>query len=446
MGEIGKACGMNHDDVQFTILGNAPNLLSSTSATPSPLVVVSEKKNTERQRSFMGRLRSGIRTRERWENVSLKRRALECVPQELRTPSDDEVARTRRLLHWFKNDFFTWVNSPPCDKCGGTKMVALGSAAPSTELEIRGDASRVEIYRCEACGTHVRFPRINSPQVLLETRRGRCGEWANCFGAVAVACGFEARYVLDWTDHVWVEILLNFRWMHADPCENALDSPLMYSKGWGKTLSYVFAFSPQAVVDVTRRYVERLQDAERSLCSETRIKELTHAAVAQESFRASTIRDKCVLLLERYEEFGRRRREDAANDVDEGGEKSNVQEELGRESGSVEWKKRRGEENSPLDVLIRKNARKTLKLLSRAVERVVEDPSEPKYRRIRVSKMVSKVDEGDLAISAFVRDFGFRESRRDGVAFLELDDEATSRESSSFVSGMKRLQNWNATH
>ena len=92
---------------------------------------------------------------------------------------------------------------------------------------------------------------------LLETRTGRCGEWANCFTALCVALDHDARFVMDWTDHVWTEvfILQTQKWTHLDSCENAFDTPKLYEGGWGKKLNYVVAFSKDEVVDVTNRYV-----------------------------------------------------------------------------------------------------------------------------------------------------------------------------------------------
>jgi len=44
------------------------------------------------------------------------------------------------------------------------------------------------------------------------------------------------------------------RWHHCDPCENLLDKPLVYERGWGKKLSLVVAANSHQVCDVTMRY------------------------------------------------------------------------------------------------------------------------------------------------------------------------------------------------
>lgn len=91
------------------------------------------------------------------------------------------------------------------------------------------------IFKCDQnlileCDQKCRFPRYNHPAKLLETRQGRCGEWANCFTLCCRAAGLEARYILDWTDHVWTEYYSHAhrRWIHMDPCEAAYDKPLLY--------------------------------------------------------------------------------------------------------------------------------------------------------------------------------------------------------------------------
>jgi peptide-N4-(N-acetyl-beta-glucosaminyl)asparagine amidase len=169
-------------------------------------------------------------------------------------------AKIGELARWFKSEFFTFVREPICRLCGAQTERCGGGEV--TISERAGDASRVELYRCPTCGAVTRFPRYNSVPRLLETREGRCGEWANCFGALLATLGFDVRLVHDSTDHIWVEFwsVEKGRYIHVDPCEGIVDKPLVYEQGWGKKLEWIVAIGVNQCVDVTKRYTRKWEE------------------------------------------------------------------------------------------------------------------------------------------------------------------------------------------
>merc|ERR1711862_167672 len=112
-----------------------------------------------------------------------------------------------------------------------------------------GKASRTELYHCPYCSYYTRFPRYNAVQQILTMDKGRCGEYSMLLYQFLTALGYtgkDIRWVVDWSDHVWVEILLHNsteeEYIHLDPCEAIVDHKLLYQE-WGKKQTYIIAFS-----------------------------------------------------------------------------------------------------------------------------------------------------------------------------------------------------------
>uniref|UniRef100_A0A0D9WZ40 Transglutaminase-like domain-containing protein n=1 Tax=Leersia perrieri TaxID=77586 RepID=A0A0D9WZ40_9ORYZ len=212
----------------------------------------------------------------------------------------------------------------------------MGTPLPS---EIKFGANRVEIYRCNYCSGTTRFPRYNDPYKLLETRKGRCGEWANCFTFYCRTFGYDARLILDFTDHVWTECFSNLygRWMHLDPCEGVYDNPLLYEKGWNKKLDYVIAISNDGVRDVTKRYTRKWHEvlSRRIITSEDNVSAVLSSITGK--YRSGLSIDRLAVIEKRDKKESEELSKAAYLEVD------TTISLPGRQSGSVEWRKARSE-------------------------------------------------------------------------------------------------------
>ncbi|CAI2296400.1 unnamed protein product [Caenorhabditis sp. 36 PRJEB53466] len=317
---------------------------SSTPANPNSA--------SDAEKRFLERFVSSANLKNYYTDEVFKALARSVVPEEelVRKATDQdgkvsEIELLRNLLEWFKTDFFSWFDKPTCEKCSLKAKTAL-SGTP-TKAESDGGAARVEVYSCDGCDAEMRFPRYNDPAKLLQTRTGRCGEWANCFALILSAMGLECRYVYDTTDHVWNEVYLKdeHRWIHVDPCENTLDRPLLYTKGWKKRLTYCIAFGNDHVADVTWRYV---YDAKRTneLRTEVRQKVLENflAKLNARQMDGQSEERKKELAVRRTVELLEMMTADARN-LKIGWEKLG-DDFGGRTTGSEEWRRARGEMGS----------------------------------------------------------------------------------------------------
>uniref|UniRef100_A0A2P2LVP4 Uncharacterized protein MANES_08G133100 n=1 Tax=Rhizophora mucronata TaxID=61149 RepID=A0A2P2LVP4_RHIMU len=293
------------------------------------------------------------------------------------TKAEQDHAFLLQLLFWFKESF-SWVHAPPCDGCGNdTILQGMGGALPT---ETQYGTTQVELYRCKACASITRFPRYNDPLKLLETRKGRCGEWANCFTLYCRAFGYQSRLTVDFTDHVWTECFSQLfgRWIHLDPCEGECDRPLLYERGWKKKLNYVIGIAKDGVLDVTKRYTRKWPEV---LSRRNFITELALSAVlnkiTKECRCGFTSQDLSIL-----EDLDKRELEELERDlylIDDASVSL-----PGRQSGDKEWRISRSEigssENSsfsgsfcPTRVCIDEHVTKVYDAISLVFSRVVEN-------------------------------------------------------------------------
>ena len=287
----------------------------------------------------------------RYEIASLQERALDVIPFDKlheRASADfphlalqDGLAQA--LVEWAKRDFLRWVDPVRCSVCGGETEI-VGGDSPNSDERDEGGAGRVELYRCRSSascrGRIERFPRYTRLEKLLETRRGRCGEFAALFMLLLRALGLRARYIWNSEDHVWNEYYSDElrRWVHIDSCEGARDKHLLYDRGWGKKMKYCIAFGTDGAKDVTRAYVADWQAA---LARREQLWELPLQRALQamtQARRSGRTRDGRRTLDKEDEDEERWLQDNASRS-----RQADKEELAGRTSGTKEWREQRSE-------------------------------------------------------------------------------------------------------
>jgi peptide-N4-(N-acetyl-beta-glucosaminyl)asparagine amidase len=91
---------------------------------------------------------------------------------------------------------------------------------------------------------------------IIAYGKGRCGEFSILFTALCLAHNYQARIILDMSDHVWTELWDDEqkRWIHIDPSEKRIDDPKMYERDWKKNLKEVYALENGKIENVTENY------------------------------------------------------------------------------------------------------------------------------------------------------------------------------------------------
>ena len=287
-----------------------------------------------------------------YKNIELQQKIKEIIPQRPEGSTSEQYVKI--LLKWFKKEYFTWCNKPKCPKCGQNdkNLSIISYKEKPNESELKYLAYKTEVYKCNPCQIEVRFPRCNNPIILLETKTGRCSEWSNLFGAILYTCGFKVRLINNFEDHVWNEFYNeeDQRWVHLDSCENAYDTPLVYEQGWGRVMTFILGMSDDGLVEVTPRYVKdwKIVSERRSEKMEIKLRNILEEFNKKRELginpeEKQKIEDRRKNEIKFFEEKIKKDLGENINNSDEQNNNIKDEEKIGRQSGSLEWRKNRGE-------------------------------------------------------------------------------------------------------
>ena len=282
-----------------------------------------------------------------YKNPELQQKIKEIIPKREEGSTSEQYVKA--LLKWYKKEYFSWCNKPKCSKCGQNdkNLTIISYTGKPNESELKYLAYKTEVYKCNQCQIEVRFPRCNNPIILLDTRTGRCSEWSNLFGAILYTCGFKVRLINNFEDHVWNEFYNQEeeRWVHLDSCEQAYDTPLVYEQGWGRVMTFILGMSDDGLVEVTPRYVKdwKIVSERRSEKMEIKLAQILEDINKKMMVRISP--EEKINIENRRKNEIKMFEEKIKNDLMTSDKDKNVKDEekIGRQSGSLEWRKNRGE-------------------------------------------------------------------------------------------------------
>ncbi|CAM9424128.1 unnamed protein product [Chrysoparadoxa australica] len=182
----------------------------------------------------------------------------------------DEAATIMQLQHlceWFRQEFPYYYGV--CGRCNSPDTSSFVGFISSSPQERKFKASRTELYYCKTCQAVTHFPRFGLTSKVLETRRGRCGEYTAVMLRFLEGLGYRCKWVVNRGGHMWCEAMVKGRWVHVDPCEASVDDNQLYER-WGRDLTYVLGFTRSEVQDVTSSYTSNFEKAKerRDLCEQ----------------------------------------------------------------------------------------------------------------------------------------------------------------------------------